>query len=644
MTPQTQQPDSPLRALLIEDNPGDARLLEEFLRPQTEAAGQPGFSVDRAERLSQGLGLLQASPYAVVLLDLTLPDAQGLDTLRRLKEAAPDQAVVVLTGIDDEALAVQAVHEGAQDYLVKGQVDAPLLSRALRYAIERANSMRTLRESGNRFRSLIEHSYDGLILADAQGVVTYCSPSSQRLLGYAPEELLGHLPLAELVHPEDLRQTQAAFRQLREEPGRVQEQAFRCRHRDGTWRWVETNGQNLLRDAGVESLVIHFRDVTERHEMEEQLRQSQRIEAVGRLAGGLAHDFNNLLTAISGYGELLQQRLPKEDPGHRFAEEISQACSRASSLVRQLLAFSRRQVLQPEGLDLSALLQNLRTSLERLLPPGTPVSIEADRRCGPILADPASLEQAILNLALHARDALPEGEGLTISVGDAEEGDAFVRGLPSVGDSVWAVLTVGHTGGADGERTTPVVAGAAQGRGRGSGLGLSTAHEIVKQAGGDILVAISPGRAAEFRVYLPHARATEALPGPVRPQGETQTILLVEDEKAVSTLIRDLLTMNGYHVVEATGVADALRTASTCDGGVQMLLSDLSVHGDTGPALAQRLREEHPGLKVLLMHDASAEALPVKQQMERFPLLRKPFSPDELALRVREVLAAEEES
>ena len=321
-----------IRILLVEDNPADARLLVELLRET--GAGRVKF--DHAELLESALEFLDREPFDVILLDLSLPDAQDLDTVVRVHSHAPKIPIVVLTGLDDEALAVRAVRAGAQDYLVKGRVDGDLLVRSIRYATERGRAIEALERREEHYRSLIEHSLDLISILNPDGTIRYASPSHEKVLGYALEDLIGQNAFA-FVHDDDVARVRNAFERA-DSAGAVE---CRFRHKDGAWRVLECFGRDLSNLPGVRGVVINSRDITERKRLEEQLHHSQRLEAIGRLAGGVAHDFNNLLMVITGHTQMLLDTMGTTDSSRGDLEQVVRAAERATELTRQLLAFGR---------------------------------------------------------------------------------------------------------------------------------------------------------------------------------------------------------------------------------------------------------------------------------------------------------------
>src|SRR5579864_1347485 len=426
-----------IRVLLVEDNPGDARLLVELLR-ETEAGR---LKLEQVDRLNTALERLSRERFDLVLLDLSLPDEQGLNTLVRAHACAPKVPIVVLTGLDDEGLAVKAVRAGAQDYLVKGRVDGDLLVRSIRYATERGRAMEALERREEHYRSLIENSLDLISILNIDGTVRYASPSHERILGYALDELVGQNALV-FVHADDLTAVRDAL--LKADGSAMLE--FRCRHKVGSWRVIESFGRNLSHLPGVSGVVVNSRDITERRNLEKELHHSQRLDAVGRLAGGIAHDFNNLLMVITGHSQMLLDTMYPGDPARADLEQVVKAAERATDLTHQLLAFSRRQAVRPTLLNLNDLVRDMERMLRRVMGEGIELITTLGPELQAVRADPGQVEQVVLNIALNARDAMPGGGKLTIETNCSEVTQDSGREHPGLSLGSYVVLSVSDTG------------------------------------------------------------------------------------------------------------------------------------------------------------------------------------------------------
>jgi signal transduction histidine kinase len=385
---------------------------------------------------------------------------------------------------------------------------------------------------------------------------------------------------------------------------------------------------------------------TERKKLEEQLRQAQKMEAIGQLTGGIAHDFNNMLTVILGYSELMLQRLKADDPLRSEVEQVKEAGVRASMLTRQLLAFGRKQVLQPRVLDLNAVLTNMDQMLQRLI--GEDIHLVTMPAPGlrRVRADPGQIEQVIVNLAVNARDAMPQGGKLTIETANVELDNAYAREHVSVRPGSFVMLAVSDTGcGMDRETQARIFEPffTTKEPGKGTGLGLSTVYGIVKQSDGNIWVYSEPGRGTTFKIYLPRVEgAVEAVePGlaPTRAVRGSETVLLVEDENAVRALIRSTLQANGYTVLEAHHGKHAIQIYEQHKGPIHLLVTDVVMPEMSGRELAEHLKTSRPNMKVLFMSGYTDKAIVNHGELDPdTAFLQKPFTPDALARMVREVL------
>ncbi len=488
--------------------------------------------------------------------------------------------------------------------------------------------------------ALVEHTLDVITVLAIDGTILFESPSVQRWTGWTAVELKGRNGF-ELIHPDDLAQVQVAIASVVGPAGQATT-TYRMRAKDGTWRWVESLGTNRLNDPQIRGIVLSSRDVTDRRALDDQLRHAQRMDAIGRLAGGVAHDFNNLLTAILGYGSLLETRLPSDDDVARsHAREIRRAAERATALTRQLLAFSRRAPATARLLRIDPLLTELERMLHRLIGEEIELVTALDAGPGRVLIDPGQLEQVVVNLAVNARDAMPRGGRLTISTTTRELDEGQAR-LHLLTPGTWIQLRVSDTGEGMDETVRnrlfePFFTTKAPGH--GTGLGLSVIWGIVRDAGGTVRVESAPGRGSTFTVLLPAGQTgpevTPAAAQPKLPQAHGETVLLVEDEPSVRGLLQKAFIQAGWRVLVACDGEDALRVAELHGGTIHMLVSDVVMPRMGGPALARRLRELRPDLRVLFM-TGYADAELVDEDV-----LPKPFTPSLVIAKAREILARE---
>jgi PAS domain S-box-containing protein len=508
---------------------------------------------------------------------------------------------------------------------------------------EQRRAVDALREAEGRYRSLVDLSPDA-ILVERDGGIVFANAAAAMLLGAADPAALSGRRLLDLVHAES-RADAAARLKAAYEGRRMPPLEQRFVRLDGTAVHVEFVAASFLHGGGPAALLL-ARDVSARNLLEEQLRRSQKLEAVGQLAGGVAHDFNNLLTVILGYCQLLRAELQDAHPFRREIDEIHRAAESAARLTAQLLAFSRKQVTQPRLMDINEQLASIDRMLRRLLREDIVMAMLRAEGIPPVRIDPGHLEQVIVNLVVNARDAMPDGGRLTIETADALLDDAYAAMHEGVRPGRYAMLAVTDSGvGMDAETRRRMFEPffTTKGPGRGTGLGLSTVYGIVKQAGGHIWLYSEPGRGTTFKVYLPAAgRAAEAPPPPLVSEtaaGGAETILLVEDEDAVRGLALQALRARGYQVIETRDGGEALEVAARRRGSIDLVVSDVVMPNMGGPDLVRRLRASRPELRAILMSGYTDNAMELPDDARGgMAFLGKPFTLDALVRKVREVL------
>ena len=501
-----------------------------------------------------------------------------------------------------------------------------------------------LRASEADYRGLVENATVGIFRSTVEGTVLAANPALAAMLGYGSADELVGLDIAGEVYA-DAAERGALLRQLHQGPVATGEVGWK--RKDGGRITVRVR---LRKDRGrggeSDRLEGLAEDVTQQRSLESQFRQAQRLEAVGRLAGGVAHDFNNILTAITGYSDLLLSDLPPGDPKRGDVEEIRAAAARAASLTRQLLAFSRKQVLRTRVLDLNALLRTLERMLQRLIGEDVRLETALAPDLGAVRADPGQIEQIIMNLAVNARDAMPSGGRLTIETANVVLDEGHARQHPGAAAGPHVLLAVSDTGVGMDEDTRahlfePFFTTKEQGK--GTGLGLATVYGIVKQSGGHVWAYSEPGHGATFKIYLP--RVDEA-PEPLIPPpadrgagGGTETILLAEDDRAVREIAAETLGHRGYRVLRAPEGQTALELARAHDGPIHLLVTDIVMPGMTGRDLAEALLAARAATRVLYVSGYTDDAVVRHGVLQAgLPYLQKPFTPDDLARKVREVL------
>ncbi len=652
-----------IHVLLVEDNPGDAALIRGLL------AGAKGMSLDLAwvETLSEATRRLSSNGIDLVLLDLNLPDSSGSETLRRVHEAAPGIVVVVLSGFSDEETALRSVQEGAQDYLIKGQVDAGMLVRSIRYALGRGQSQealrrahtelesrirkrtddllqanQALRESQHLLQSLLDNLSTVIFVKDLQGRYIMVNPAYERLFGLGQESIIGKTDL-DLFSKETAEAFRAYDRQaLDARAVREVEELVPAAAGPRTFLTIKAP---LSDAAGEPYAVIGIAaDITERKRLEEQLRHSQKMEAVGRLAGGISHDFNNLLGVIVGYSELLGMSLAGKEEQLKLLAQITRAAEQAASLTRKLLTFSRRQMTHHKLLDLNVVLRELENMLRSVVGENVELVLETGEQPCLVRSERDQIEQAVLNLVLNARDAMPHGGRLTLAVTAVVVDEDFARLNRPLQPGPHIRLTVRDTGcGMDAEIQGHIFEPffTTKELGKGTGLGLTTVYGTVQQGGGAIVVESEPGKGTSFHIYLPQTKGAPAGEKKTAPAGANrgcETILVVEDEDAIRNLICEFLRLSGYTVLAARHGREALTVSAAHQGRIHLMITDLVMPLMGGWELAQAMGTSRPETKVLYISGYSDRTnIPLSEGLD---LMDKPFTPEALLQKVRQMLDA----
>jgi PAS domain S-box-containing protein len=591
-------------------------------------------------------GLMLSESVGGLMVRRVLPFTIGIPFVLGWLELKGEQA-----GLYEQNLGV-ALHVVASIVFIAIVIGwhGAALERIDRERLEATREMRRAFEALGRrerhFRSLIENAQDIITIIDLEGTVRFQSPAAERILGRPPGEFVDKSAF-DFLHPDDVPRAQAAIRHAIESPESPQTWLFRFRHANGSWRTMEGIGK-LLPGEGSPQIVVNSRDVTDSRALEEQLRQAQKMEAVGRLAGGIAHDFNNLLTAIMGYTELATERLKPEDPTRMELSEIEKAAQRAADLTRQLLAFSRKQVLQPRVVNLNQVVSDTDKMLRRLIGEDIELVTSLKERLSSVRADTGQIEQVLLNLAINSRDAMPRGGKLMIETSEVELDETYSEFHFDVPPGRYVLVAVSDTGtGMDAKTLSHVFEPffTTKAVGKGTGLGLSTVYGVVKQSGGHVTAYSEPGVGTTFKIYLPRVEdlPEEARGSPRQPRqaGGTETILVVEDEEAVRRLACRSLESHGYKVLPAAGASEALLVCEKHAGEIHLMFTDVVMPLLSGRELAQRVAALRPRMKVLFMSGYTDDAIVQHGVLDAdTPFLQKPFTPRSLAQKVREVLDA----
>ena len=535
--------------------------------------------------------------------------------------------------------------------------DEALVLLIARDVTERRRAQDELRQTQHFLQSVFETLPGIVSIYDLQeGRNVFANQELTELLGYTREQVqaMGSGGIANLLHPDDRTRVASAYQAYRSaEDKRVYEVEYRMKHASGAWRWLLSRNVVFERNETMVRQMLGIAvDVTDQRRTEDLLQRSQRVEAIGRLAGGVAHDFNNILGVIMGYGEMAQRQLPSEHPVRPRVDQMLAAAQRAAELTKQLLGFSRRQVLHTRAINLNDCIRDVDKMLGRLIPESVTLVVRGAPSLGTVKADPGQIEQIILNLVVNARDAMPEGGSLTIETANADLDEAYAAAHTPVMPGRYAMLAVSDTGiGMDAETRLQIFEPffTTKAEGEGTGLGLATVYGIVKQSGGYIWVYSEPGRGTTFKVYLPRVdeapqAVRAATPAAAPPRGH-ETILLVEDAEALREVIRETLEERGYTLLVAAEGEEALDLARQHQEPIELLLTDVVMPKLGGADLAKRLKALRPGIRVLHMSGYTNGAISQGGVLaEGVALLEKPFTSDKLARVVREVLDRPPES
>ena len=627
-----------LRVLLVEDSEEDALLL---VRELKRGGYEPTF--ERVDTAPAMLAALERQGWDLVVGDHSMPAFSSTAALALLRERGLDVPFICVSGTISEDQAVAAMKAGASDYFAKGQLKRllPAIERELREAKARA----ALRASEASYGTLVEHAPVGIYRSTPQGKLLSVNAAVVRMLGYDSAAEVLPLDMARDVYADPAERQRLVDRDTYTDRQYDDVEAT-WKRRDGHLLTVQLSVRAVRDGTGhVEYYETFVRDVTDQRRLQQQLLQSQKMEAVGRLAGGIAHDFNNLLTVITSYSDLLLEDLGTDDPKRSDVEQVRKAADGAAALTRQLLAFSRQQVVEPRVVSLNAVVESLQKILRRVLGEDVELAATPGPDLGAVRADVGQLEQVLMNLAVNARDAMPTGGKLTIETGNVEHDPAFARGHGAVAVRQFVMLAVTDTGVGMDEATKARIFEpffTTKEPGKGTGLGLATVYGIVQQSGGFIWVYSEPGHGTTFKIYLPRvdAPAEGVAVTAVAPVGRgTETVLLAEDAAAVRAVARQVLERQGYTVLEAPDGELALHLAQRHSGPIHLLLTDVVMPGMSGRQLADRLAPARPDMKVLYASGYTDDSVVRHGVLEEgTAYLQKPFTPESLARKVRDVL------
>ena len=627
--------------MLLEDSDADASLIQRELARLT-----PAPEIRRVSTAQAFAAALDAYAPQLILSDHNIPGFSGSAALDLARARRPDVPFILVTGSLDEETAVSYLKAGASDYILKDRLVR--LGPAVQEALQRAGERQELARHQGLLRQIIDANPSLIFVKDWEGRFVLVNRATAGIYGTTVDGLIGKTDadfnpnkeeVAHFLRDDREVMTSGRAKNIAEEP--VTNAAT------GETRWFQTTKVPLRQpDGDVPTLLGVATEITERKRLEEQLLQSQKMEAVGQLAGGVAHDFNNILTAIVGYADLLATEFDPTDRRLEDLEEIRKSARRAAALTRQLLAFSRKQVLEPRVLDINEVVQNMDKMLRSLISESIRLETHYAPNLSSVRADPNQIEQVIMNLAINARDAMPEGGTLTIETGNATLDEDYALRHLSVMPGAYVMLAVSDTGcGMDEDTKARIFEPffTTKEKGKGTGLGLSTVYGIVKQHGGNIWLYSEPGKGSTFKVYLP---AVQEQPEVVRksaphavPKSGGETVLVVEDDDQLRRLAHRALAAQGYDVLEADRGSTAIDIARRHPGKIDLLLTDVVMPDTNGRKLADHLRASRPGLRVLFMSGYPDGAMGHNGMLEKgVAYVAKPFTTEAISRKVREIL------
>jgi two-component system cell cycle sensor histidine kinase/response regulator CckA len=626
--------------MIVDDHPANLRLLEDMLLQQ-------GHEVRSFPLGRLALAAAKRNPPDLILLDINMPEMNGYEVCERLKavQELADLPVIFLSALNETQDKVKAFQAGGVDYISKPfqleEVHARVATHLKLYRLQRDLKLRNER---------LEEGVADIIFRweiVPRRRVAYINPAANLILGYSPEDFYTDRQLiSSIVHPDDRHIMEEMLRGV--VSGTTQSTLIRYMHRNGNTVWIEQRN-TLVRDSAGRLVAVNCvaRDVTERKHLEEQLRQSQKMEAIGLLAGGVAHDFNNMLTVIMGFANLI---LSDEAPSPSVARKIGHiksAAEKAVILTRQLLAFGRRQIFRPTLLNINSVVEHASEMFAPLLGADIDCVFDLDPELSFVKTDAAQIEQILVNLSVNAKGAMPGGGRLTIETRNVMLDGAITGGTWS-GQLPYIMLAVTDTGcGMDASTRSRIFEPfyTTKEQGKGTGLGLSIVYGIVKQSAGDIRVFSEPGEGTRFEILLPATEIVEAAPAPPiqavpEPASGCETILLVEDDSGVRQLVGLILGISGFEVLTAGDAKEALSVAEQHQGRIGLVLTDLIMPGMSGIALVASLRQLNHKIRVLYMSGYASDSVVAHGQLDpKIPFIQKPFSGPDLIRAIRETLA-----
>lgn len=629
--------------LLAEDNENDVELcLRELKRCGIS------FQADVVSRRDDFIRKLNEKPVDIVLSDYRMGDWTGIDALSIVKEFCPEVPLILLTGTLGDELAVECIKMGITDYVLKHQLSRLPMAlrrakeeRALREGEKRA--VQALRESEAHYRGLVDNAAYGIYRKKPDGALAYANLALVRMLGYDSAEDLFSIGSTQALYCQASKWAMVLndYKRLK----RV-DAVTEWKRKDGKIITVRINGRQVTGARGDEQIEVMVEDVTERIALETQLQQAQKFEAIGQLAGGIAHDFNNMIGAILGWADMGIEETEPDSRLHRHFAKVRQQAERAGSLTRQLLAFARRQILEPRDMDLNQSVTETLSLLEKVI--GSNIAIKATLapKLPVVRADPTQVEQVLMNLCINARDAMPEGGSLIIETSRISFDVEACKLQPLAHPGDYVLLSVTDTGtGMDAATLDRIFEPffTTKELGKGTGLGLATVYGIVRQHGGFVHVYSELGTGTTFRVYVPVSNAAvaakERLDETGKVQGGTETLLVAEDHEGLRQLAVEKLTKLGYKVIAAADGEEAVNEFRRHEAEIDLALLDVVLPKLNGPEIYSRICASRPDLPVVFATGYSADfALLHKVQRYGVAVLQKPYKASDLARKIRDAL------
>jgi two-component system, cell cycle sensor histidine kinase and response regulator CckA len=638
-----------LRVLLAEHDATDVELC-------TCALQDAGYAlqIDVVASADEFARCLDAKTYDIVLSDYNIPGWSGLDALLSLRQKGKDTPFILVTGALGEETAVSCIQQGVADYILKDRlarlphaIDRAIGEQRLRE--ERNRSGLALRHSEERYRQLVDNAIYGIYRETVHGRFLQVNPALVRMLGYqSSQELMDLSALAAYRNPNDRE------RLLLDEyhrTGRVLGVEVEWKRKDGLPLLVRLSGRGVPNDAGdLQELEIIVEDVTERRALEKQLHQVRKFEAIGQLAGGIAHDFNNVIGAMMGWAELGSEQAPAESRLSEYFKKIRTQAGRAAGLTRQLLAFARRQILEPQDIQLNNVVTEVLSLLEKVIGKDVEIRTSLAPQLAAVRADASQIEQVLMNLCLNARDAMPSGGRLTIETRNADLDDDACRRTPGLSPGRHVELIVTDNGtGMDAITREHIFEPffTTKEPGKGTGLGLATVFGIIRQHGGFVSVDSEPNHGTTFSIYLPAVKTTAELAKPnFKPEesafrGGKETLLVADDHEGIREMVRSALEGCGYRVLLAANGEEAIHIFQEHAREISLAVLDMVMPRVGGMESAKRMRRIRPELPVVFTTGYSVENEELTRVIEAGgAVVEKPFDPKKLARRIRELLDA----